>query len=198
MATAATIPGGVNLFEPMRLLTVADVAALPSDLPSGAVRYELNDGRLVVMAPPGADHGGSQVRFSHSLFAASSLKHLGEIFTEVGLVLRRNPDRLVVPDLVFITSDRVPPRLAREGYLETIPDLVLEIRSKNDTTPEVESKTHEYLRAGVRVVWVADPATTSVTEYRLGQSPRTFAADDELTLDDLIPGFAMKVREGFR
>lgn len=32
-----------------RLLTVADLAVLPSDLPSGTVLYELDNGRLVIM-----------------------------------------------------------------------------------------------------------------------------------------------------
>jgi Uma2 family endonuclease len=34
----------------------------------------------------------------------------------------------------------LPAKLSREGYFETIPDLVVEIRSKNDTTPEIETK----------------------------------------------------------
>jgi hypothetical protein len=34
-------------------LTAADLAALPTDLPSGSVKYELDDGRLVPMSPPG-------------------------------------------------------------------------------------------------------------------------------------------------
>ena len=36
-----------------RLLTAADLAVLPSQLPSGPVLWELDNGRLVVMAPPG-------------------------------------------------------------------------------------------------------------------------------------------------
>ena len=36
-----------------RLLTVADLAVFPDELPSGPVKYELDDGKLVMMAPPG-------------------------------------------------------------------------------------------------------------------------------------------------
>ena len=47
-------------YEP-KLLTVADLAALPSELPSGTVRYELHHGVLVTMPPPGDIHGAAGV-----------------------------------------------------------------------------------------------------------------------------------------
>ncbi len=40
------------------LFTAADVAALPRGLPSGDVNYELDNGKLIVMPPPGNLHGG--------------------------------------------------------------------------------------------------------------------------------------------
>ena len=51
--------------------------------------------------------------------------------------------------------------------------------------------------AGVRVVWVADPEKLTVTEYRVTQPPRQFGPDDVLTIDDIIPGFKLRVRDGF-
>ena len=44
--------GGVKITEP-----AADLAVLPDELPSGPVKYELEDGRLVVMPLPGGIHG---------------------------------------------------------------------------------------------------------------------------------------------
>ena len=35
-----------------RLLTCEDVVVLPESLPTGDVRYELDNGRLVILAPP--------------------------------------------------------------------------------------------------------------------------------------------------
>ena len=50
-----------QLPPPKRLLTAADLAALPDELPSGPVKYELDQGRLVtLMAPPGEIHGFHQ------------------------------------------------------------------------------------------------------------------------------------------
>jgi Uma2 family endonuclease len=81
--------------------------------------------------------------------------------------------------------------------LETIPELITEVRSKNDTQPEIDQKVKDYMTAGVKVVWVADPATQTVTEYRSGQSPRVYTINDTLTAEDIIPGFQMPVRQVF-
>ena len=40
-----------------RLFTVADLAEMPSELPSGTVYYELHHGRLITMPPAGDIHG---------------------------------------------------------------------------------------------------------------------------------------------
>jgi Uma2 family endonuclease len=150
------------------------------------------------MPPTAAGHGGSQTRFASALFVQGQQRGHGECFSDTGVILRRHPDSLVGPDVAFVATASLPARLTKEGYLETIPDLIVEIRSKNDTMPEVLAKVQEYLGAGARVVWVADPDALTVTEYRRNQSPKVFQADDTLAVDDVIPGFALKVRDGFR
>jgi Uma2 family endonuclease len=92
----------------------------------------------------------------------------------------------------------LPLRRTPEGYLETIPELVVEVRSKNDTLAALERKAQDYLLAGAGAVWVVDPINRNVVEYRQGGASRTFAEDDTLTVPDLIPGFALLVREALR
>ena len=199
MSTTLTPPTPTApLPPPAKLLTIADVAALPRTLPSGDVRYELADGRLVVMPPPGDIHGAVQSNVVTQLKVQGEFRGLGRARTEVGLVLRRNPDRLTGPDAVFATAALLPLRRSPEGYLETIPELVVEVRSPNDTGPEVQAKVDEYLAAGVRVVWVADPSDQSVTAHRTGQAPQVFGPADTLTVPDVIPGFQFPVVDLFR
>jgi Uma2 family endonuclease len=50
-----------------RLLTAADLAALPDDLPSGGVRWELDDGRLVVLPLPTYSHAAASSTVSAHL-----------------------------------------------------------------------------------------------------------------------------------
>jgi len=196
MTALATPPTAIPPVQ--RLLTVADLAALPSELPSGTVRYELDDGRLVIMAPPGDIHGAVEANLAAELkYQGQKQGHGKARCGEVAVILRRNPDRVVGADAAFIASSSLPLRLSREGYLETMPDLIVEVRSKNDTQPEVERKVTEYLQAGVRVVWVADPAAQTVTAYRPGQAPQVLGLQDTLTVDDVIPGFKMAVCDVF-
>lgn len=179
-----------------RLLTAADLAELPSELPSGTVRYELDDGRLVVMAPPGDEHGAVELAIAAALRVQGQDRGHGKARCgEVGIVLRRNPDRVVGADAVFIASGSLPLRLSPEGYLETIPDLVVEVVSKGDTQPRLRRKVAEYLAAGVRMVWVADPGRRWVTVHRPGREPEVLGEDQELTAEEIIPGFRLSVRD---
>jgi Uma2 family endonuclease len=122
----------------------------------------------------------------------------GKVRTEVGIVLWRSPDRVVGADVAFIAKKSLPLRVAREGYLETIPELVVEIRSKNDSAPYMLRKVEHYLQAGVEVVWVVDPVAKSVTIHRAAAEPVTLGISDTLEGGELIPDFSLAVADIFR
>jgi Uma2 family endonuclease len=198
--SAVSAPTSVDLESPVsRLLTVADLAALPSELPSGPVAYELEDGRLIVMAPPGETHGSCATKFAVYLYLLGEKPGLGKVRSgDVGIILRRNPDRVVGADVVFIANRSLPTQVSREDYLETVPELVVEVRSKNDSVRTVVKKANDYLVAGGRVVWVADPKARTVTEYRSNVEPKIYAKSDDLIVEDIIPGFRLPVEEVFK
>lgn len=174
-------------------LTAADVARLPRTLATTDVRYELRHGRLAVMSPPGADHAHRQARFVAYLMTYGEQAGHGRAYAEVGVLLRREPDHLLAPDAAFLTPDQLPPRLSPEGYLLTTPALVVEVRSKNDSWPELEAKAADYLTAGARLVWLADPQARTVTALRPGEPPRVYTAADILTAEPVLPAFAVPV-----
>jgi Uma2 family endonuclease len=72
------------------------------------------------------------------------------------------------------------------------------VRSKNDSVPALQRKAADYLAAGVRVVWVADHVARTVTEYRPDAEPRVFLEDQTLTVEDVIPGFQLLVRNALQ
>lgn len=189
----ATPPNGT--LARRKLLTAADLAAMKTDLPGGTVKYELIDGVLVVMAPPGGFHARYQAKTIIRLDAAESLG-LGEVQGEVGIILRRNPDRVVGADAAFILKKSLPARMSPEGYLETIPELVVEIRSKNDTNAEIAVKAEEYFAAGVQVVWIVDPTARTLAAHRPDTSVIVFRGDEPVTCD-LLPGFAVPAARFF-
>jgi Uma2 family endonuclease len=180
-----------------RLLTAADLAVLPRTLPSGDVKYELNDGRLVVMPPPGDLHARRQAKIISYLDSEGEEKGHGEVRGEVAIILRRNPDRVVGADAAFLLNKSLPVRKSVEGYLLTIPELVVEVRSKNDSRPEIGAKNDEYFAAGVELIWVIDPEARTVTISRRGQTDEVLQMTETLTCQ-LIPGFAVPVANLFR
>lgn len=139
-----------------------------------------------------------QLNIGTELKIQGERKGHGKARTEVGVILWRGPDRVVGPDALFVGNKSLPIRLSSEGYLETIPDLVVEVRSPNDTQPEILRKVQDYHRAGVKVVCVAEPEARTVTAHRPGQPPFVFAETDTLTVGDLIPGFRVTVRDVFQ
>lgn len=147
------------------------------------------------MSPPGYRHARASNWFAAALHAHGELAGHGEACDEVGVLLRRNPDHLIGPDAAFIVSASLPPRVSPEGYLLTVPELVVEVRSKNDSLPEIEVKVRDYLAAGVVLVWVADPAARTVTAHRPDLPPVISGAGDALTADPVIPGFRVPVAD---
>lgn len=179
-----------------RLLTAADLAELPTSFSSGDVRYELDDGRLVVLAPPGHTHGRRQAKIVRYLDSEAEDRGLGEVCAEVGIVLRRKPDRVVGADAAFILTSSLPVRRSKEGYLETIPEIVVEVRSKNDSSNEVRAKKEEYFAAGVQLVWVVDTDDKTVAAYQPGRDVQLFTCADSLSTS-LLPGFSVPVAKLF-
>ena len=193
MNETISAPAWPEDYQP-RLFTVADLAEMPSDLPSGPVRYELHHGRLITMPPPGDIHGAVENNLAYELKHQGDRKGHGKARCgEVSIILGRNPDHVVGADAVFITNRRLPIQRSPEGYLETIPDLVVEVRCKNVTRAALGRKAEDYLRAGAIVVWVVDPMKREVAEYRQGVPVRLYADTDTLTVEDVIPGFACSV-----
>lgn len=150
------------------------------------------------MSPPGARHGNLQLQLGAALLTQGEKKGLGRAYTEVGIVLDRNPDHVLGPDAAFVTNRSFPIVETSEGYLETIPELVVEIRSKNDTAAGIAEKVADYLQAGVQLVWVADPAAKSVTEHRPNSQPKVFGQTDTLQCEDIIPGLRLSLAGLFR
>jgi Uma2 family endonuclease len=181
-----------------RLFTAADLAALPDQLPSGPANYELDEGRLIPMSPTGARHGSVQARLSAALCTQGDDLGHGRTFSETGIVMRRKPDTVYGPDLAFVVASRLPVKESREGYLEMMPDLVFEIKSKNDSAAYMRRKAQAYLRAGVRVVVLIDEGARQLTLLRPDTPPATISENETLVLDEIIPDFRLPLTQLFR
>jgi Uma2 family endonuclease len=168
-----------------RLMTAEELLALPDD----GMRHELIDGELRTMAPAGGPHGRDAMRVSVPVAAHVYSNELGEVLAaETGFVLRRDPDTVRAPDFAFIRAERWPAEGLPEGYVTIPPDLVLEVVSPSDTATEVREKVDEWLRFGVRAVWVLYPGPR--LDVYLGDGRvLTYGPDDGVDGGDVLPGF---------
>ena len=92
---------------------------------------------------------------------------------------------------------RFPDEQLPPGHAHLAPDLAAEVVSPNDTYEEVDEKIEEYLRTGVRLVWVISPHNHTIRVYRANGSSHSLRENDELDGEDVLPGFRCPVRDLF-
>jgi Uma2 family endonuclease len=83
------------------------------------------------------------------------------------------------------------------GFPELAPDFVVEVVSPGDRAGEIQQKAEEWLRAGVRLVWVMYPATRSAMIYLADGTVQLLHADDTITGEPVLPGFACRLGDLF-
>jgi len=79
-----------------------------------------------------------------------------------------------------------------EGFIEVVPDLIVEIVSPSDRAGAVQQKTDEWLRAGARLVWTVYPETRTVVA-QTSDATQAYREGDTLTGEPVLPGFAAPV-----
>jgi Uma2 family endonuclease len=163
----------------------------------GLGRSELVRGELIMMAPAGYRHGRLVSRINSRLEVFVEQAGLGEVTgAETGFLIARNPDTVRAPDVAFLTRDRVP-ATPPVGFYDGAPDLVVEILSPSDRASEVLGKVYDWLDAGCRAVWVVEPETKTVTVYRSRSQIVVLGVADQLSGEDVVPGFNLSVAEVF-
>ncbi|HEU0169179.1 MAG TPA: Uma2 family endonuclease, partial [Chloroflexota bacterium] len=131
------------------------------------------------------------------LFGQWNREHrAGSVGVEVGFTLQRGPDTVRVPDVYFMAKGRLSHEASRRGYPDATPDLIVEIRSPNDTWQSLVDRANALLAAGARMALLVEP-DQFIEVRRPGQEPRRLGLDDLFDGEDVLPGFACLVREFF-
>ena len=102
------------------------------------------------------------------------------------------------PDVSFIRKGRLPGDAIPKGWVKIAPDLAVEVISPNDTAEDLEEKLEDYQKAGVPLVWVIYPERRMARVFRQGSPPVVLGEDDELSGEDVIPGFRCPLRGSCR
>ena len=124
-------------------------------------------------------------------------RNLGHVTGEQGMV-RLFPGLVRIPDVAFASWDRFPQRrLSREPIPDLVPDLAIEVLSESNTEAEMRIKIGEYFSASVRKVWLVDPVSRTVREFKSSDDSITFGEQDTMDGGTLLPGFTLSLRELF-
>jgi Uma2 family endonuclease len=163
----------------------------------GLGRAELVRGELIMMTPAGSEHGSIVVNITVPLATHVKQNALGRVFSaDTGFRIAHDPDTVRSPDVAFVQNNRLESPLAR-GFFQGAPDLAVEVVSPSDRASEVLAKVHDWLDAGCRAVWVVDPETRTVTVYRNRSQIYVLGVSEQLSGEDVVPGFTLPVAEIF-
>ena len=111
-------------------------------------------------------------------------------------MMRIAPGLVRIPDLSFITWDRLPGRESpRDPIPELAPDLAVEVLSEGNTKAEMTRKVREYFEAGVKLVWLIDPRKRTAQVFSTDEKPVVVGEDRSLDGGDVLPGFVLPLGE---
>jgi Uma2 family endonuclease len=159
---------------------------------------ELIDGVLVEKGMPSLRHGQVCAKAIRLIGNFVEANNLGQTMSnDSHILIHRDPDRMRGPDLCFFTFDRLPAGPAPDGVTDLVPDLTVEIRSPSNTWSQVFGKIGDYLKVGVRAVLVLDADSRTASVYRRDELQKIFTAEQEVTVPEVLPGFAVVVRKFF-
>jgi Uma2 family endonuclease len=178
--------------------TSKDLERFPTDL---GLRYEILDGELHVSTAPSFRHQYAASRLVEELGAWSRTSGRGMAVCTPGLIFA--PDQDVIPDVIWVSHERLQGAEDQAGHLTRAPELVVEVTSpgRANALRDREFKRDLYSRQGVEEYWIVDPLAHTLDVYRqqAGQLVHVegLSVDDTLT-SPLLPGFGCQVATLFR
>lgn len=162
----------------------------------GDITYELVDGQAVPKMSPKFFHA-KLTRVLLNLIE-QSCEGKGEVCPEWAVALtRRGRDWMPIPDILYISYERLPANWDENEACPVPPDLVIEIISPGQTFGQMAAKAKDYLDAKVLRVWVVDSKARSITVFYPDAAPQTYMGE-ELLKDSLFEGLEFTVEQVFQ
>ncbi len=175
--------------------TSSDLELLPD---VEGTRYEIIDGDLHVSKQPSLEHSYVCMVLGTELHLWCRRTGLGRAFGVPGLVFAADED--VVPDLVWISLDRLAAARDSAGHLRAAPELAIEVLSPGSTNErrDRELKLKLYSRQGVHEYWIVDWRLRTIQVYRradLALQLVSTVTDGDVLTSPLLPGFELRPEE---
>jgi Uma2 family endonuclease len=181
------------MFQTKTELTLEEFLSLPEG--EGDITYELVDNQAVPKMSPKKFHS----RLTISLIKI--LEQWGEERGEIGVewavkLTKMGRDWVPVPDLLYVSYERLSPDWNQDEACPVVPELVIEIISPEPTFGQLAAKARNYLDAKVLRVWVVDSKARSITVFYPDAAPQTYMGDT-LLKDSLFDGLELSAEQLF-
>jgi Uma2 family endonuclease len=161
--------------------------------------YEVVNGDIVEL-PPMSNYAGQVANhLNRAMIGYLIANDIGESGIELlfRIPLPEDRSRNRKPDMAFVSYERWPrskPFPYTGNARDVVPDIAAEIVSPGDAADDLIAKAREYLRGGVRLVWIVYPLAQEVHAYLPGvRDVRVYFATDELDAGEILPGFHTSV-----
>ena len=176
-----------------RRFTSADLDCFPD---VEGIRYELIDGELHVSKAPGLAHQYVCMSLGSELHTWTKSMGHGRVYGTPGLVFSDDDD--VIPDLIWISMERLRAGRDASGHVTVGPELAIEVLSPGSANErrDRESKLGLYSRRDVTEYWIVDWRRHEVQIFRRdehGLTPVATLGDGDLLTSPLLPGFEIPV-----
>jgi Uma2 family endonuclease len=182
-----------------RLKTVDDLWRMVNQPDHASRRFELKNGVIYEVHPPGREHGKVTLRFGSRILIHVEANDLGEVTVETGYYDPEDTLNAQGPDIAFTSKARMPDESVK-GYVPQMPDLAVEVKSPENTIKSLHEKAEYYLRHGAKLVWLVYPGTHTLDVCTLVNDTftvKTLREGDVLDGGEVLPGFQLPIREIF-
>lgn len=179
-----------------RRWTTADLELMPDS----DTRYEIIEGELFMSKQPHWHHQETCGNVYRELDNWSRASRLGRPSINPGVIFGEFD--AVVPDVVWISHERLAALLDEAGHVTGAPELAVEVLSPGSENErrDRELKLKLYEQQGVQEYWIVDWRLRQVTVYRRArgrlQLDFTLFPHDTLT-SPLLPGFSCQIADFF-
>ncbi|MEQ8464751.1 Uma2 family endonuclease [Coleofasciculus sp. E1-EBD-02] len=149
-------------------------------------------GELIIMPPVGGVSGNREADLNGQVWFWNRQTQRGRVFSSSTIFrLPNGGDRS--PDVAWVTNERweslTPEEQAK--FPPICPDFVIELRSRTDSLPELQTKMQEYLNSGLRLGWLINPQAQQVQIYRPNQTVEIVQLPASLSGEAVLPGFVL-------
>ncbi|MCS6861748.1 MAG: Uma2 family endonuclease [Abditibacteriales bacterium] len=158
-------------------------------------KVELIKGEVVV-SPAGLLQEKIGLKLAARLLSHVEQHDLGDVYGSSAGFRPPSAD-LRAPDVSFVRKERLPGGETPKGFGHFPPDLAVEVFAPDETADDYADKVREYLQWGVRLVWLVDPNTHTVTVCRPDGTRTTLKGNQMLSGEAVVPGFKCRVRTLF-